>query len=90
MEQRFVVTSNRGTLIDIGPERGLRFTSVRSPGPGKLVLEGEVPRSDGRAGRFRIEAFLPESSDWVKDLQDYVSAPADGPVYATHAPWEQS
>jgi hypothetical protein len=88
--ERFLVTSNRGVLADVGPSHGRKFTSVRSPGPGKLVIEGDVPRSDGQKGLFRIEAFLPDAAEWVDALQAYVEASPDGPRFATKAPWPTS
>lgn len=78
-EGRFVVASSRGKLLDLGPEHGPRFDSVRSPGPSKLVLEGTVPRPDGREARYRIEAFLPQPAEalaWVDALQPFVRAGA--------------
>lgn len=84
---RFLISSNRGTLIDVGPSHGRAFDSVRCTGPGKLVIEGSVSRPDGRSGPYRIEAFLPDAVDWANALQDYVDAPEGAPRYAVEPPW---
>lgn len=76
---RFVVTSGRGTLIDVKKGVGPTLTSVRSPGPNKLVIEGTVPALEGRGGVFRVEAFLPEPMGWVRALQDLVAPDVERP-----------
>lgn len=75
---RFVITSGRGTLLDIREGSGPTITSVRSPGPQKLVIEGTVPALEGRTGLFRIEAFLADALHWVEDLGPLVSAETAG------------
>jgi len=84
---RFVVTSNRGVLLDLGPGHGRRLTSIRCTGPGKLVIEGDVPRPGATAAPFRIEAFLPDAVAWAEALQGYTTAPVDGPAFAVTPPW---
>jgi len=69
---RFVLTSGRGVLADLGPGRGRRFHSVRSTGPGRLILEGSRPGPRGEAGGFRVEVMLPDASQWVEALQSFV------------------
>jgi len=69
---RFVVTCGRGVLSDLRPERGRRFTSVRSTGPSRLVIEGDRPGPRGQAGGFRIEVMLADASEWVAALQPFV------------------
>ncbi len=87
---RFLIASNRGTLIDVGDGHGRRFDSVRCTGPGKLVIEGSVSRPDGRSGLYRIEAFLEDASVWADALQSYVDAPEGAPQYAVSPPWLSS
>ena len=70
---RFLLSSGRGTLADLRPERGRRFTSVRSTGPGRLVIEGDRPGPQGQAGGFRIELMLADASQWVEALQPFVT-----------------
>ncbi|HHO50262.1 MAG TPA: hypothetical protein ENK18_05155 [Deltaproteobacteria bacterium] len=86
---RFLITSNRGTLVDVGASHGRAFDSVRCTGPGKLVIEGSVSRPDGRSGLYRIEASLPDAAPWASALQPYVEAPEGGPRYAVTPPWLQ-
>jgi hypothetical protein len=71
-DDRFVLTSGRGVLSDLRPERGRRFTSVRSTGPGRLVIEGDRPGPQGQPGGFRVEVMLADASDWVAALQPFV------------------
>jgi hypothetical protein len=59
-------------LSDLRPERGRRFTSVRSTGPGRLVIEGDRPGPQGQPGGFRVEVMLADASDWVAALQPFV------------------
>lgn len=82
---RFVLTSGRGTLLDVKPGSGPTLTSVRSPGPHKLVIEGQVPALEGKVGLFRIEAFLEEALSWVEALQPLVTA-EDGARFGSRIP----
>lgn len=65
---RLLVVCSRGTLVDLRPDRGRPLDSVRSPGPGRLVLEGSVPGRDGRTGSYRIELLVDDSRAWVEEL----------------------
>jgi hypothetical protein len=69
---RFVVASARGRLVDIRPGSP-RLTSVRSPGPGRLVLEGTsgVSGGAGPPGAFRIELVVEDARRWVEILTPF-------------------
>jgi hypothetical protein len=79
---RFLLASGRGTLADLRPWRGRRFTSVRSTGPGRLIVEGDRPGPRGDLGGFRVELMLPDALAWVDALQAFVEPPEDGAPYA--------
>lgn len=83
---RLVVTSGRGTLVDIRPDRGRRLTSARCPGPGKLVLEGDAPGPRGLTGLFRIETLIDDAPAWAEALQPFVRE-GDGARFAVRPPW---
>jgi len=82
-EERLVIGSNRGTLIDLRVDAGRPLTSVRSTGPGKLVIEGETPGASGPTGSFRLELGIAEPAPIVAALQRFVRAPEDRPTFAT-------
>ncbi len=87
-EDRFLFTSNRGTLVDLRPERGRRLRSVRSTGPGRLVIEGNTPRPDGREARWRADIHLLDAQAWVDALQGFVDPDAEAsPGHAVRPPW---
>ncbi len=69
---RFVITSGRGVIADLQPERGRRFTSVRTTGPGRLVIEGDRPGPHGQPGGYRVEVMLADAAAWVEALQPFV------------------
>lgn len=81
-EDRFLLVSARGLVADMAPAAGRRFTSVRCPGPGKLVMEGRVSRPSGPAGQFRVEVILPDAVEWADALQPFVEASTEGPRFA--------
>lgn len=68
---RFVIASSRGVLVDVR-SGSKRLTSVRCTGPGRLVLEGEVPVMKGEPGRYRIELVTEEAASWVETLAPFV------------------
>lgn len=72
--ERFLLASGRGILLDLRASGGRRLSSVRCTGPGKLVLEGERPASQGPAATFRIELFVHDALEWVQRLSVYVDA----------------
>ncbi|MEN0066584.1 MAG: hypothetical protein AAGA48_30910 [Myxococcota bacterium] len=82
-EQRLMLTSNRGVLLDLRSDGGRTLHSVRSTGPGKLVIEGEALGASGPAGQFRIELAIPQAGDVAQALQRFAKASADGPAFAT-------
>lgn len=84
---RFLLTSNRGTLVDLRPDRGRRLRAARSTGPGRLVIEGDTPRPDGRTARWRADIHCEDAQAWVDDLQPFVEARDDQPAYAVKPPW---
>ncbi len=89
LDGRFVVASSRGKLLDVseaGTGPGLPVRSIRCPGPGKLVIEGSVPRAEGDPGLFRIETLVPDAVEWARALQPFVTRAGEGPAYATHFP----
>ncbi len=84
---RLLVTSGRGTLVDLRPGRGRKLSSVRCPGPGKLVIEGDSPGPRDTMGLFRIETMLDDAPGWAEALQPFVREGSDGARYAVQAPW---
>jgi len=83
---RFLLSTRRGPLADIGEGRGRRFTSVRCTGPGRLIMEGRLPQARGDAGVFRFELHLPDAVDWAHALQPFVEADPEGPTYGVAIP----
>lgn len=68
---RFLITSGRGTIADLREGRRL-FRSVRCTGPGRLIIEGDVPGPLDKTGLYRIEMVLPDASDWAKALEPWI------------------
>ncbi|MBN2800498.1 MAG: hypothetical protein JXX28_15260 [Deltaproteobacteria bacterium] len=62
-----VVSSNRGVLLDTHAGPGASLRSVRSPGPGRLILEGVLRP----AGAFRMEAVSADPAGWVRALAPF-------------------
>jgi hypothetical protein len=85
-EDRFLLTSSRGLLADLGPEHGRRFTSVRCTGPGRLVIEGDVPRSDGAKGLYRFELVVDDAPGWAEALSPFVREDEEGRRFARRPP----
>lgn len=84
---RCLLSTNRGVIADIGPERGRLFTSARCTGPGRLVIEGDVPRPDGPPTLYRVDITHPDALAWVDALAPFVRAPAEGaPAFARKPP----
>lgn len=75
---RFVLSSNRGVLADVGRGKGRPFRSVRCTGPGRLVIEGDTPRADGTAGLYRFDIAIEEAGSWAAALQPFVAEPVVG------------
>ena len=85
-DDRFLLVSGRGTLADLRPGVGRRFTSVRTTGPGRLIIEGDRPGTQGVSAQFRIEIHSDDAPAWVEALQDFVDAPADGAPVGSFRP----
>jgi len=87
-DDRLLVASGRGTLVDLRRDRGRKLTSARCPGPGKLVIEGDSPGPRGQVGLFRIEVMLPDAPAWAEALQPWVRERAEGDAgFAVRPPW---
>jgi len=71
-EDRFLITSRRGTLADIRVGTSRLLSSVRCPGPDRLIIEGDVPRAVGRVGLYRFEIVVTDADAWVMRLADFV------------------
>jgi len=82
-EDRFVLGSNRGVLVDLRSDGGRFLTSVRTTAPGKIVIEGEMPGASGPVGTFRFELGIAEPGRIVADLQRFVRAPEGRPAFGT-------
>ena len=73
LADRFVLTTGRGVLADLRTDRGRRFTSVRCTGPGRLVIEGDVPGPNpDKKGLYRVEMILDDAGDWAEVLKPWV------------------
>ena len=82
-DDRLVLGSNRGILVDLRADGGRFLTSVRTTGPGKIVMEGETPGASGPVGSFRFELGIAEPEPIVADLQRFVQAPEGRPAFGT-------
>jgi len=82
LKDRLLLASNRGTLLDLRKDRGRKLSSARCTGPGRLVLEGEIPVPSGPPGLFRIELQLADAPVWA----DAVAVWTDG--QAPFGSWE--
>ena len=71
--ERFLLVSNRGTLIDLNENKGLKFRSVRSTGPQRLVIEGDLP-GISNPGEYRFELVLADALEWATALGAWVDA----------------
>lgn len=76
---RFLIATERGILADLGPGHGRPFTSVRCTGPGRLLIEGDLPRADGGRGLYRFEIVVDDGPGWAAALQRFTSPPRPGP-----------
>ena len=64
---RFGVVCDRGLLVDARID-GARLTSARCTGPGRLVVEGDVPSPHAVVPKFRLELTLPDAEGWATAL----------------------
>lgn len=77
LADRFVLATGRGAVADLREDRGRRFTSVRCTGPGRLVIEGDVPNPNGNPGLFRVEVMLEDAREWADALKPWVREDAE-------------
>lgn len=82
-DDRLLLASNRGVLVDMRADGGRFLTSVRTTGPGKIVVEGETPGASGPVGTFRLELGIAEPAAIVADLQRFVRPPEGRPAFGT-------
>jgi hypothetical protein len=73
---RFLMVSSRGALLDVGLTKGKKFQSVRSTGPQRLVIEGDVP-GVSVAGSYRFELVIEDAQGWARALEPLVEPNAD-------------
>jgi hypothetical protein len=72
LPDRFVITSSRGLIADLREGRR-KFRSVRCTGPGRLIIEGDVPTStDQHPGLYRVELVLPDANTWAEVLKPWI------------------
>jgi len=72
LSDRFLITSGRGLIADLR-EGKRKFKSVRCTGPGRLVIEGDVPASTNQQhGLYRIELILPDATSWAEALKPWI------------------
>lgn len=86
-EGRFVLGSDRGLMADAGAHSGVEFSSVRCPGPGRLVIEGELPSPRGGTGLYRFEITVDDAREWARELQVFVRE--DARLGGSTLPWER-
>lgn len=78
--EQLVIASNRGVLLNTRP--GGTLLAARSPGPGRLVLEGRYAVE----GRFRMEARVGQPARWVERLQKIAAETSQFPPLAQPPP----
>jgi hypothetical protein len=82
-QDRFIMATNHGVLVDLSCDRGRRFSSVRCPGPGRLVFEGTLPQMSGPSGTYRIEMVVADADGWARALTPFadevITSPFAGP-----------
>jgi hypothetical protein len=71
---RFLLTSGRGTLVDLRPGRGIPLSAARCPGPRRLILEGEIGAPTGGPSRYRVELLVDDADAWARELQPFVAS----------------
>ena len=74
-KNRFLMTSNRGMLVDLGPHSGRYMTSARCTGPQRLVIEGNLVSSTGKQGSYRFECVVGDGVVWSQLLEKYIQQP---------------
>ncbi len=77
LRDRFVLATGQGVLADLRPDRGRRFSSARCTGPGRLVIEGDLPSPRGQPGLYRVEIAVPDAPEWARALRPWVREGAE-------------
>jgi len=72
-ENGLAVALGRGPLLQITKERGRTPDSARCPGPGRLVVEGSIPKPSGQVGHWRMDAAVPDAKEWVDALNAWMA-----------------
>lgn len=75
---RLLLSSQRGLLVDVGPGHGRPLGAARCTGPGRLVLEGDVPRITGDVAAWRMELAIDDAEGWAEALRPFVGTPPVG------------
>ncbi len=70
-DDRLILVSTRGVLIDLKLGSGRALHSIRAPAPLQLIVEGRVPHAAGGVASFRIEATLPDAERWAHELEPF-------------------
>lgn len=81
--QRFVIASDHGVLADLVVGQAPPLRSARCTGPGRLVLEGDVPQAAGSEGRWRMELVVHDAPGWAEALQPFVVPDPDAPRFGS-------
>ena len=73
-DTRVVLTSARGVILD-ATLTSSGITSARTTGPGRLVIEGALPRtSSGPGAQYRIETVVEDAEGWTEALRPWVTS----------------
>lgn len=70
-KSRFILSTGQGILADLGPGRGRKFTAVRCPGPGRLIIEGDTPTAKGME-HYRIDIRVADAAWWATALKPFI------------------
>lgn len=76
------VVCDRGVLVRFGPGRVELLRSVRSPGPGRVVLEGEMASPLAPPPAFRLELTTADAPQIVAAFRPFAEAKPGTPAYA--------
>lgn len=87
--ERLVVATTRGVWVDVSVGKGRPLTAVKAPGPRQLVLEGDLPASDGNPGSWRVELLIDDAGGWAEAVTPFAATDDDGRPAVTIAPWSR-
>jgi hypothetical protein len=79
---RVLLGSTQGVLADIGPQHGRKFRSARCTGPGRLVIEGDLPGPTGVPSLYRFDLVVADAEGWATALQPFVEPNSTGAQFA--------